>query len=73
MPIADPDTRCRWYGKARTMTTNTMRLIYYNGTFWRTVQQADGTLTVRPFRQGGQAPTPRATARYYRKPAKPQD
>jgi hypothetical protein len=55
------------------MTTSKMRLIYYNGTFWRTVQQADGIHTMRPFRRDGQPLTPRATARYYRKPAKPQD
>jgi len=39
------------------MTTSTMRLIYYNGTFWRTVQQADGTrhAAIPPGRPGADA------------------
>jgi len=50
------------------MTTNKVKLTYYNGWWWRTALLADGTRAAQPFRIGDGAA--RATTRYYRKPVR---
>jgi len=50
------------------MTTSRTKLVYYKGTWWRTVLLTDGRRAAQPLPKDG-GPADRTATRYYRRSA----